>query len=156
MIDTTQLKRHDGIRLFLKTLRRRVPRDTTALGGHERLGSRRGRAVTQEELAEAVGVSRGWYARLENGVPIQPSVSMLSRLADALQATAGERTALFLMAIPGLQGAISEGLPAHHENVCPVCGGSAGAYTLSASSTARSKARSAPSAASAAMASAVS
>lgn len=110
-----QDERHDDIRLFLRSLRRRLAPDTRVLGSHERLSSRRGRAVSQEELAEAVGVSRGWYALLENGAPIRPSISMLDRLAVALQATPQERATLFRLAIPALQSALTEAL-------CPACG----------------------------------
>jgi transcriptional regulator with XRE-family HTH domain len=135
MITMTQPGRRDDIRFFLKALRRRLPAGTKMLGEHERLGCRRGRAVSQEELAEAVGVSRGWYAMLENGVPIQASMSMLDRLATALQANPDERATLFRLAIP-------------LERACPSCGlprTLAASYKLSASSTARSKSSSAPS-----------
>jgi transcriptional regulator with XRE-family HTH domain len=77
---------------------------TPTLGEHERLRSRRGRAVSQEELAEAVGVSRGWYSMLERGEPIQPSIALLSRVARALNATRDEQLALFQLGIPELQG----------------------------------------------------
>jgi len=153
MTSTMQLERRTDIALFLKALRRRVHPDTKALGAHERLNSRRGRAVTQEELAEAIGVSRGWYALLENGAPIRPSVSMLARLSDALAANTNERTTLFRMAIPALESAMAVTTPRSHEDVCPACGSSSSDYRLSASSAARSKPSSAPSAASTAMSS---
>jgi transcriptional regulator with XRE-family HTH domain len=153
MMSTMQLEPRADIARFLKGLRSRVSPDTKVLGVHERLNSRRGRAVTQEELAEAIGVSRGWYARLENGAPIQPSVSMLSRLADALAANPGERTTLFRLAIPALQSAIAETMPGSHENACPACGLSRSPYRPSASSAARSIPSSAPSVASVVIAS---
>ena len=93
----------DDMRSFLKGLRRRLDPATRMLGEHERLSSRRGKAVSQEELAEAVGVSRGWYGLLESGAPIRPSVSMLTRLASALNATPEERSTLIQLAIPALQ-----------------------------------------------------
>ncbi|MBV9333744.1 MAG: helix-turn-helix domain-containing protein [Candidatus Eremiobacteraeota bacterium] len=55
-------------------------------------------------MAEAVGVSRGWYAMLERGEPIQPSIAMLNRVAQALNATRDERVTLLQLAIPELQG----------------------------------------------------
>ena len=64
---------------------------------------RRGKAVSQEELAEWVGVSRNWYAALERGIPITPSIQMLSRLAAVLNATPDERVTLFHLAIPALR-----------------------------------------------------
>ena len=45
--------------------------------------ARRGRGVTQERLAEAVGVDRTYISMLERGVH-QPSLSVFLRLADAL------------------------------------------------------------------------
>jgi DNA-binding XRE family transcriptional regulator len=103
MFEEIQLERRDERGEFLVRLRRRIDPATKALGGYERLKSRRGRPVTQEELAEAIGVSRGWYARLESGQPVQPSVSMLHRIAEALKATPPERAVLFRLAIPALQ-----------------------------------------------------
>ena len=103
MINAVQLKTCDGIRSLLKGLRGRLDPSTPALGEHQRLSTRRGKAVSQEELAEAVGVSRGWYAMLERGEAIQPSIAILGRLARALNATRDERLALFQLAIPELQ-----------------------------------------------------
>jgi transcriptional regulator with XRE-family HTH domain len=104
MSEQTQLQRQDnGRREFLTQLRRRIDPATQTLGDYERLRSRIGRPITQEELAEAVGVSRGWYARLESGKNAQPSVSMLHRIAEALKTSAAERAILFRLAIPALQ-----------------------------------------------------
>jgi transcriptional regulator with XRE-family HTH domain len=104
MAEDLRLKRRDDRREFLLTLRRRIDPATARLGRYERLNSRRGRSVTQEEVAEAIGVSRGWYARLESGKPMQPSISMLHRIAEALKATPRERALLFHLAIPALEG----------------------------------------------------
>lgn len=89
---------------LLRALRIRIDPAAPTLGEFERLSSRRGRAVSQEELAEAVGISRCWYALLESGKPVQPSIVMLSRLARALNATREERVALFELGVPELQG----------------------------------------------------
>ena len=102
-IETVPDRRED-LRSFLKTLRRRLDPHTALLGAHERISTRRGRRVSQEEIAEAVGVSRGWYASLENGLPIRASVSLLDRIAHALNATPHERAMLFILAIPELSG----------------------------------------------------
>ena len=88
---------------FLLGLRHRIDPAAETLGSYERLESRRGRPVTQEEVSEAIGVSRGWYARLESGKPVQPSIAMLLRLAEVLRATPRERAQLFRLAIPALQ-----------------------------------------------------
>jgi DNA-binding XRE family transcriptional regulator len=104
MIKATHADAGDDMRLLLKGLRGRVDPGSPTLGEHERLSTRRGKAVSQEELAEAVGVSRCWYAMLERGEPVQPSIAMLSRLARALDATCDERKTLFQLAIPELRG----------------------------------------------------
>jgi DNA-binding XRE family transcriptional regulator len=102
MMNAKQSDKREDVRSFLKTLRLRLDRDAKMLGKHERLGTRKGRPVSQEEIAEAAGVSRCWYAQLESGAPIQPSLSLLDRLAFALNATPHERATLFKLAIPEL------------------------------------------------------
>jgi len=87
---------------FLKEQRRRIPREALSLGDHERLPIRRGKLVTQEELAEAIGVSRGWYAMLESGAALNTSPRLLARLADALALPDESRKILFSLAIPEL------------------------------------------------------
>jgi transcriptional regulator with XRE-family HTH domain len=84
----------EDLRSLLKELRRRL------------VSPRNGKTVSQEELAERVGVSRNWYSALERGVPITPSIQMLSRLASALNATPDERVTLFHLAIPALRGVL--------------------------------------------------
>lgn len=103
MFGEAQVTPLDDRREFLVNLRRRIDPAAKMLGGYERLKSRRGRPVTQEELAEAIGVSRGWYARLESRKLAQPSVSMLHRVAEVLMVTPNERAVLFCLAIPALQ-----------------------------------------------------
>jgi DNA-binding XRE family transcriptional regulator len=87
---------------FLKTRRRSIPPDCPVLGSWERLPVRRGRRVTQEEIAEAVGISRNWYRRLESGDAPRASAKLLDRLARAFQFTPEERTNLFMLGIPEL------------------------------------------------------
>ena len=99
---TAHLKQPDQIPSLLKQLRGRLDPATAMLGKHERLNSRRGRAVSQEELAEAIGVSREWYACLESGSK-RPSVAVIDRLATALNASPEEHATLFQLAIPALQ-----------------------------------------------------
>lgn len=88
---------------FLKAMRQRLDRDLDRLGTYERAPARRGRAVTQEELAEAVDVSRGWYSLLESGASMRASTGMLSRVADALLLAEDERSELFRLARPELR-----------------------------------------------------
>lgn len=87
---------------FLKTRRRRIPPHSARLGSWERLPVRRGRRVTQEEIAEALGISRNWYRRLESGDAPRASAKLLDRIAKALQFTPEERTNLFVLGIPEL------------------------------------------------------
>jgi Zn-dependent peptidase ImmA (M78 family) len=49
--------------------------------------ARRARGVTQEELAESVGIRQGALSRYENGLR-QPDEQILTKLADALDVTA--------------------------------------------------------------------
>ena len=85
---------------FLKTRRRSIPPESVTLGSCERLPVRRGRPVTQEEIAEAVGISRNWYRRLESSDAPRASAKLLDRIAKAFQFTPEERMKLFLLAIP--------------------------------------------------------
>lgn len=85
---------------FLKTRRRNIPPDSVTLGSWRRLPIRSGRRITQEEIAEAVGISRSWYRRLESGDAPRASAKLLDRLANALQFTHEERTKLFELGIP--------------------------------------------------------
>jgi DNA-binding XRE family transcriptional regulator len=85
---------------FLKMRRLGIPPERVALGSWERLPVRRGRRVSQEEIAEAVGISRGWYRRLESGDAPRASAKLLDRIATAFEFTPEERTELFVLAIP--------------------------------------------------------
>jgi transcriptional regulator with XRE-family HTH domain len=76
-----------------------------ALGPHLRLPVRRGKLVTQEEIAEAIGVSRVWYAMLESGAALRASPKLLARLASALSLSDDDREMLFKLARPLSAGA---------------------------------------------------
>lgn len=86
--------------VFLRMRRRRIPPDAATLGPWKRLPVRRGRRVTQEEVAEAVGVSRNWYRRLESDAGVRASTKLLGRIAAAFAFTPEERFQLFLLGIP--------------------------------------------------------
>ena len=101
-MDVSRCDRRETLCSFLKALRRRLDPHTATLGEHERISTRKGRRISQEEIAEAAGVSRGWYVSLESGKPIRCSVSFLVRVAAALNATPPERATLFTLAIPEL------------------------------------------------------
>jgi transcriptional regulator with XRE-family HTH domain len=96
-------KPRSELAVLLKFLRRRVDPNVRDLGSYTRLPSRRGKRVTQEEVSEAIGVSREWYSLLECGAaPTRASTSLLDRLADALMVTPAERVRLFHLAVPEL------------------------------------------------------
>jgi len=90
---------------LLKRCRARLEPDCRSFGPHLRLPVRVGKAVTQEELAEAVGISRQWYAMLENERPPRVSAALLARLAEALVMDRTERDELFRLALPELRSA---------------------------------------------------
>src|ERR1700680_951523 len=87
---------------YLKALRRRLNKHVTALGALERLPSKVGRRITQEEIAEVGGVSRGWYRMLESNNTIRPSPRLLVRIANALMLSVSEQAHLFHLAFPEL------------------------------------------------------
>ena len=84
---------------FLKQRRRAALPEARRLGAYERLSSRVGKPLTQEEVAEALGVSRTWYAMLEAGSG-RISVALASRVADAFALDATARAELIRIALP--------------------------------------------------------
>jgi len=88
---------------LLRRCRARLDPQLSSLGSLSRLPLRIGRPVTQEEVAEAVGISRQWYAMLESDRAGRVSAAVLSRLADALMMDPGERAVLFRLAVPELR-----------------------------------------------------
>jgi transcriptional regulator with XRE-family HTH domain len=93
---------------FLRMHRCSIPPDSPTLGSRERLLTRRGRPVSQEEIAEAAGVSRNWYRRLESGDAIRASTRLLDRLATVFGFTPEERRKLFLLGIPEISQNVNE------------------------------------------------
>ncbi len=93
-----------ALSIFLKSLRLRIDRGADQLGPYKRLPSRRGRPASQEEIAEAVEVSRGWYGLLESGASIRASPRLLARIAETLMLSEAERAELFRLAIPEVSG----------------------------------------------------
>jgi transcriptional regulator with XRE-family HTH domain len=90
---------------LLKRCRACIPPECASLGAFLRLPIRIGKTVTQEEVAEAVGISRVWYAMLESDRPIHVSTAVLGRIADALMMGPTQRSALFQLAVPELRSA---------------------------------------------------
>ncbi|HEY0798262.1 MAG TPA: helix-turn-helix transcriptional regulator [Candidatus Baltobacteraceae bacterium] len=87
--------------VFLKERRRELSAQIRAIGSHPRPPVRIGRAVTQEEIAEAVGVSRVWYAQIESGRG-SVSLRLLMRIAEALMLGPEDRRALVRLTLPGI------------------------------------------------------
>jgi transcriptional regulator with XRE-family HTH domain len=98
---------HEQERLggLLKRCRPRISPERASLGTFLRLPFRIGKAVTQEEVAEAAGISRPWYAMLENDRQVRVSAAVLARIADALTMDPTERATLFRLALPELRAA---------------------------------------------------
>lgn len=87
---------------LLRHFRMRIDPKERALGPLTRPLRRRGKPVTQEELAECIGVSRCWYGMLESERPSRVSIFLLDRLAAILMLSAAERAMLFTLALPEL------------------------------------------------------
>jgi hypothetical protein len=106
MTDTITLpksgKPRSDLALFLKFLRERIDPEVRNLGPHLRPPARVGKRVTQEEVAEAIGVSREWYGLLESAATARTSTGLLDRVADVLMVTPDERARLFALAVPEL------------------------------------------------------
>jgi DNA-binding XRE family transcriptional regulator len=90
------------IKPLLRHFRVRIDPNEKALGPQPRLPCRRGKTVTQEELAECIGVSRYWYSMLESERPVRVSIFLLDRLARILMLSGEERATLFTLALPEL------------------------------------------------------
>jgi DNA-binding XRE family transcriptional regulator len=96
MIDSSS--RLSPLASFLKERRRLIDPATTVVGVSRRRPDRVGRRVTQEEIAEAIDVSRVWYALLESGKATRTSLGLLDRLAVAFGLSPSQRVMLFYSA----------------------------------------------------------
>jgi hypothetical protein len=97
-----------GLKMLLKHFRVRIDPNEKTLGPQARLPLRHGKPVTQEELAECVGVSRYWYGMLESETPARVSTVLLDRLATILMLSESERAMLFALALPELSFGYAE------------------------------------------------
>lgn len=93
---------------FLRRCRLGIPVESKALGNFVRLPNRIGKPVSQEEFAEAIGVSRCWYGLLEAGRPVRPSIALLKRICDALMLDEPQRLQLFDLGFPALSQLLSK------------------------------------------------
>lgn len=83
--------REETLHRFVRERRLRLAPESHFLGASPRLATRIGKPVTQEELAEQLGISRGWYSRFEAGRPAGFSIPLLGRLSDLLLLSAPDR-----------------------------------------------------------------
>jgi DNA-binding XRE family transcriptional regulator len=91
----------------LRRWRLSIPAETKALGGFVRLPNRIGKIVSQEEFAEAIGVSRCWYGLLEVG-RVRPSIGLTERMCDALMLDESKRLQLVELVFPALSQSLSK------------------------------------------------
>jgi transcriptional regulator with XRE-family HTH domain len=99
---TSEDERRKQFSAFLRRARLSIPVESISLGSFVRRPERVGKVVSQEEFAEAIGVSRVWYATLEGCRVAQPSVALLERISDALMLDERQRLRLVELAIPEL------------------------------------------------------
>lgn len=104
--DTYEAREELGLAGLLRRARRRIHSETRSLGENLRAPSRVGRVVTQEEVAEAVGISRNWYQMLETKQGLRVSPTLLGRIADALMLSASERAEIVELAVPELRATL--------------------------------------------------
>lgn len=88
---------------LLRRFRTRLDVELRSLGPFLRLPIRVGKVPTQEEIAEAAGISRVWYAMLESDRPMRVSARILARISDAFMLSPSERAELFRLALPELR-----------------------------------------------------
>jgi transcriptional regulator with XRE-family HTH domain len=93
---------------LLKRCRTRIGHERASLGPYLRLPVRIGKVITQEEVAEAVGISRQWYGLLESNHRVRVSSAVLTRVADALMMDVTERATLFRLALPELRSSLTD------------------------------------------------
>jgi transcriptional regulator with XRE-family HTH domain len=90
---------------FLRKARIKISPDARSLGRVLRHPNRIGKPVTQEEVAESVGVTREWYSRIELGKNQRVAPSLLVRLAEVLMLDGTRREDLFTLGMPELRSA---------------------------------------------------
>lgn len=92
-------ERRRALSAFLLQKRQHVDPRLKQVGPYTRRDNRLGRPFTQEEVAEALDVSRQWYAALEMGSSIRPSPTLIDRIATLYVLGDEERVTLFRLAI---------------------------------------------------------
>jgi transcriptional regulator with XRE-family HTH domain len=92
--------REEALHRFVRERRLRLAPESHFLGKSPRVPTRVGKVVTQEELAEHLGISRQWYARFEGGTAVGFSTQLLSRLCDLLLLSRSDRAEFVRLAMP--------------------------------------------------------
>jgi transcriptional regulator with XRE-family HTH domain len=92
-------ERRRRLAAFLLRKRQNVEPHAKQVGTYVRREKRVGRPFTQEEVAEALDVSRQWYAALEMGSSIRPSMALVDRVATLFALHEDERVLLFRLAL---------------------------------------------------------
>jgi transcriptional regulator with XRE-family HTH domain len=98
-----QGEQQEELGALLKQCRARIAADKASLGPYLRLPVRVGKLVSQEEVAEAAGISRNWYGLMERDGAVRVSAAVLTRIAGVLMMDEVERAALFRLALPELR-----------------------------------------------------
>ena len=111
-------ERHHRFAQLLKEARKSIPVDVVSLGDTPRMPKRIGKHVRQEELAEAIGISRVWYAKLEGAQPIRASLPVLQRVCDVLMLDEDRRSALFQLGRPELSSPMAASWSASLPGAC--------------------------------------
>src|ERR1700736_1681082 len=116
LIDSSRASgREEALHRFVRERRQRLVPESQFLGLVPRLPTRIGKPVTQEEVAEHLGISRQWYSRFEAGALAGFSTELISRLSDLLLLSAPERTELVKLAMPELATVVSPNSTAVYE-----------------------------------------
>jgi DNA-binding XRE family transcriptional regulator len=86
---------------FLSRRRQQIDRTARSLGPYLRLAERIGKRVSQEEMAEALDVTRQWYGMLEVDAA-HASAALLNRISSVLSLQYDEHVELLRLGIPEL------------------------------------------------------
>ncbi|MEV7688996.1 helix-turn-helix domain-containing protein [Streptomyces bungoensis] len=94
---------------FLRSRRERIDAASVGIVDNSR---RRVKGLRREELALLAGLSPSYYTRIEQGRDRRPSVEILRALARVLRLDDTERAYLWSLAVPSLDSAENDGVPA--------------------------------------------
>jgi DNA-binding XRE family transcriptional regulator len=100
-------ERRRRLSAFLLGKRQAVASCTTHVADYARREDRVGHPFGQDEVAEALDVSREWYAALEVGSSIRPSTALLDRTATLFALSDDERVTLLRLGIREGAGALT-------------------------------------------------